>query len=297
MLTDSGIAIDGLPLVSCVTVTAGRIDLIGAAIRCFLAQTYYNREMIIVSQGTSEQNFNIRSMTAKHDNIHFIEAPLRLTLGEMRNLSVEAAHGQVICQWDDDDFYHPNRIMTQFKHLRGSVIACLYTKYLKYFCDTGRMYMIDHSGGTEDYLNVLNSNPYKRYLCGSLMFWKSCFHECKNCLYPERGNQSDKEEDLNVLQKIMKIGVVSGVDVGHEYCYVYHGGNVYDRKHHEMIFHKKLTATQEQLLHSKPYIETMLRIAQVAAPVEVCTTPLLDFDVAGTCVSGDSVYRIDLNGS
>jgi glycosyltransferase involved in cell wall biosynthesis len=246
--------------------------------------------MIIVSQGTSSQNNAIREMIIGHDNIHFVEAPKHLTLGRMRNLSVELSHGEFVCQWDDDDWYHPDRIMTQFRHLRGGAVASLYSKYLKYFADTQQMYMIDHLRGPQDYLDLCELHKHKKFLAGSIMFKKSFFHEFNNCLYPDGGWQSDKEEDLNVLQKLSKVGMIVPITSGHEYCYVYHGGNVYQRRHHEMLFHKKWTGTAEELIACKEHIEKILSVAQIKDLVEVCSTPLLDFDQDGTVLEGKAEY-------
>lgn len=290
MLSDGGISIESKQFVSCVTVTNGRVGAISSAINCFLAQTYSPCELVIVSQGNQDQNLAIRNLIDGKDNIRFIEAPKHLTLGQMRNLSVELAHGDVICQWDDDDWYHPNRVMTQFRSIRGNVIASLYSKYLKYFRDTKKMYMIDHNSGTEDYLELCKWQKHKQFLAGSIMFKKSFFHQFNNCLYPEGGHQSNKEEDLSALQKLLKVGMVVQINSGYEYCYVYHGGNVYERKHHEMLFHKKGTASKEELIGCKKEIEILLHAAQVNDVVEVCSTPLLDFDQAGTVLEGNAEY-------
>jgi glycosyltransferase involved in cell wall biosynthesis len=32
------------------------------------------------------------------------------TLGSLRNLDIEMAQGEYVCQWDDDDWYHAGRI-------------------------------------------------------------------------------------------------------------------------------------------------------------------------------------------
>lgn len=290
MLSDGGISIESKQLVSCVTVTNGRVELIGSAIKCFLAQTYSPCELVIVSQGDRDQNLAIRNMIDGKTNIQFIEAPKHLTLGQMRNLSVELAHGDVICQWDDDDWYHPSRVMTQFRSIRGNAIASLYSKYLKYFRDTKKMYMIDHNSGTQDYLDLCKWHRHKQFLAGSIMFKKPFFHQFNNCLYPEGGHQSNKEEDLSVLQKLLKVGMVVQVNSGYEYCYVYHGGNVYERRHHEMLFHKKGTASKEELLGCKKEVELLLHSAQVNDIVEVCSTPLLDFDQHGTVLEGKAEY-------
>ena len=293
MWNDFGLTIEGSSLVSCVMVTNGRPDQIACSLKSFLSQTYQSKELIIVSQGSSEDNDKIQQMIYGHKSIEFVEAPKRLSLGGMRNLSVELAQGEIICQWDDDDYYHPNRILTQYKCLRGKHVASLYTQYLKYFADTGRLYLIDHLRGTDDYVKVMNQYPFKKYLCGSVMFRKSCFYEANNLLYPECGNQSDKEEDLNVLQRLMKMGEIAPVNVGYEYCYVYHGGNVYQRRHHELVFHKKYCADAERLLFFRSQIEHLLSIAGVTNPVDICSSPILDFDNPETHLEGTLVFRYE----
>jgi glycosyltransferase involved in cell wall biosynthesis len=280
MFTDSGMNIENFMLVSCVTVTTGRDSLIGSAIKSFQNQTYPNREMIIVSQGNQDQNSSIRSKIAGQDNIHFVEAPSRLTLGQMRNLSVELAHGELICQWDDDDLYHPNRITTQVRAIRGGCVASLYTKYLKYFDNTKKLYMIDHLRGADGYIKLLESHPYKKFLCGSILFRKELFHKFKNLLYPEGGDQSNKEEDLNVLQRIMSVGPVAPIDHGYEYCYTYHGSNVYDLRHHKMLFHHKFTAGEQELLACRSEIEVTLGMGDFDGPIDVCTmSGMFDYNV------------------
>lgn len=284
------LSMDGLSLVSCVMVTTGRVDLISKSLRSFLLQKFPSKELIVVSQGSKEQNEIIKNLTAPHHNIQFVEAPKRLSLGEMRNLSVELALGEVICQWDDDDIYHPNRISTQFKALRYNTVASLYSSYLKYFVNKRTLYMIDHLRGSDDYVVEMNKNPYKKYLCGSIMFRKSCFHEVNNRLYPECGSQSQKEEDLNVLQRLMRMGEVSAVSCGYEYCYVFHGQNVYDSRHHEMLLHKKHIATMQELTACKTQIEDVLQIGGVQENVCVCTAPILDLHVQNLAVASQPVF-------
>lgn len=289
MLCDSGVCGPELLLISCVTVTTGRHDLIQGAVQSFLAQTYPRREMVILSQGSPDANKRIEEYVKAYPNIQLVEAPSRLTLGEMRNASVELAHGDVICQWDDDDYYHPSRLAAQFKALRANAVASLYTAHLKYFADTGQLYMIDYLRGTEDYMKLCESHPYKRFLCGSVMFRKSCFYHAKNRLYPERGAQSGREEDLNVLQRLMQMGHITPVHTPFHYCYVFHGGNVYERHHHEMLFHKKHIATMDELMEQVNGIDDTLRASGVRRAVDICTSPPLNFDIPDTSLVGETI--------
>jgi len=260
------------PKISCVTVTTGRDDLIGGALRCFEAQTYANKELVVVSQGTAERNATIRQMVSAIKGAIFIEAPSNISLGAMRNVSIELTTGDIICQWDDDDFYHPDRLMTQFKHLRGRAVASLYTQHLKYFKNTGRMYWIDYTRGPESYMDILQQSPYKRFLTGSVMFRKSCFHQFRSFLYPEFGYQSDREEDLNVLQKLMQSGSVVGVNEGHHYVYVFHGGNTYEHHHHRMCLHLKHLLQADELRERKPVLDRAFA-AMGLSGFDLCTAP------------------------
>jgi glycosyltransferase involved in cell wall biosynthesis len=285
---------DNLPRISCVTVTRGRYEQLIYAIRCFAAQTYPHRELVILSQGDRETNQRIKELvdaSGVSSDVQFVEAPESLTLGQMRNTSVEIATGKIICQWDDDDLYHPERLTTQYNALKrgGNVVASLYTVFLKYFADDGTLYLIDHADGSEDYRQVLQEQPFKRFLCGSVMFYKSCFHRAFNRLYPEFGPQSASQEDLNVLQRLMQMGEVIGIDKGH-YIYVWHGSNVCDKRHHKFLFHKKRIAGRVELLQQRAVIESTLRAAKIPSSIQVCTTQPVDFDDPQSVISKECVF-------
>ena len=41
-------------------------------------------------------------------------------LGDLHRISVAAAQGEYVVQWDDDDFYHPDRLTSQLAEIRRS---------------------------------------------------------------------------------------------------------------------------------------------------------------------------------
>ena len=41
-----------------------------------------------------------------------------VSLGAARNLTVDTARGAYVCQWDDDDLYHPERLRIQYEARR-----------------------------------------------------------------------------------------------------------------------------------------------------------------------------------
>ncbi len=98
------------PLVSCITPTYNRPELLRQSISLFLQQEYENKELIIIDDSSiSQQYSNIVELEAvKH--IFFRE---KQTIGEKRNTACEYATGEIIVHWDDDDWYTPQWIKQQ----------------------------------------------------------------------------------------------------------------------------------------------------------------------------------------
>lgn len=243
---------ESVPLITCTCVTKDRPQLLKKAIDYYVYQTYPNKNLVIVSQGSEESNkeneFYVQSL--QRSDILFIKAPSSLSLGSMRNVSVELATGEIICQWDDDDIYHPDRIKNQYQELRcdNRNIAAVYCDFLKYFLNSGELYWCNWHN--EPKLN-------HQFLCGSVMFYKKAFHMYP-MFYPEYGGQSIVEEDLNVLEKLIYKGSIAPVSSGIDYIYVYHGINTYDLEHHKLTLNtswgKKVYSINE-LLEKKFLLE------------------------------------------
>lgn len=221
------------PKISCTTVTLGRVPLIKKSIDCYRAQTYKNKEMIILSQGKAEDNAQIEAYIRSlgRDDIKLYTTREDTCLGAMRNLSVELATGEVVCQWDDDDLYHPYRLVTQYNALREEACQPLYMEHLKYFKNTGDMYWIDWS---------IEGEERRSYLCGTAMYYKRTFERAGNMLYPEAGSQCHVEEDWNALDRLIEFGRIAPIREGYQYIYVYHGDNIYDLDHHKLVLDKRV---------------------------------------------------------
>lgn len=256
----------GLPTITCVTVTKGRCDHLRRSIQCYLRQSYVNKNMVIVSQGTDDDNAKIGEYiySLNRSDISYFTAATDLCLGAMRNTSVEIATGRVICQWDDDDLYHPDRLMLQYNVLRADTrrVACLYCDFLKYFKTTGDVYWCDWAG--EPLLT-------HRFLPGSVMFYKEVFGQFR-IFYPQEGIQCHVEEDLNVLEKLRSKGDLGPVWSGWHYTYVFHGSNVYDLDHHNLTLDTswgKKVLDVEQLLERRELLESTFEKVGVDSPVNV----------------------------
>lgn len=122
--------------VSCVMVTqAGRLELARVAVGCFTAQTYEDRELVIVTDDDCQvavpwvpidytdrlraDGFqpDAHPRIASASPVHVVRAPRGLTLGDLRNMGTAAARGEYIAQWDDDDWSHRDRLALQVREL------------------------------------------------------------------------------------------------------------------------------------------------------------------------------------
>lgn len=116
---------DSGPRISCVMVTADRAAIARRAVRCFLDQSWSNRELVVVDDGT-EDYAPILSAIPADRLIHYrIARSPDNNLGRLRNLSLDLARGELVAQWDDDDWYHPERLKRQAMALTGEKQACV----------------------------------------------------------------------------------------------------------------------------------------------------------------------------
>ena len=109
-----------LPLVSCIMPTANRRRFVPDAIRLFQRQDYANKELVILDDGAD----SVEDLVPNDPQIRYIRQTGKRTLGTKRNECVQAAHGDLILHWDDDDWYAPHRIQVQVEALQGGYDVC-----------------------------------------------------------------------------------------------------------------------------------------------------------------------------
>lgn len=234
-----------LPTISCLCLSLNRLVQLKEAIRCYCDQSYPNKELIILSEGSKRYKAAIQAHmdTLDRKDIRFI--PLEgkdYSLGKLRNISVEAAQGEIICQWDDDDLNHPERLKTQASFMFNEQAgACCMTDQLQYFWESRELFWVnwwqERLGG------------YHRLIPGTLMMFKD-----QRFKYPEDGSRAHAGEDSAFLESFYdKIKIAPLKDVGHLYVYTFHGSNTFDQSHHEKIsllygMHSDEIWKREQLL-------------------------------------------------
>lgn len=106
------------PLVTCLCLTRNRRQWIPKAIESFLAQTYRNKELLILADGE-----RVRDLIPDNRSIRIIEIEEGYTIGPKRNFGVLRSLGEIIAHWDDDDYSAPGRLDDQVGRLLSSQVA------------------------------------------------------------------------------------------------------------------------------------------------------------------------------
>lgn len=102
------------PSVSIITPTRNRQPLLPLIARCVAAQDHRDLEWLILDD--SPEPWSERSGL---DDPRFVyrHAADRLSIGEKRNRLIEAARGELIVHFDDDDYYAPNYVSRRVAQL------------------------------------------------------------------------------------------------------------------------------------------------------------------------------------
>ncbi|MCL4498950.1 MAG: glycosyltransferase, partial [Chloroflexi bacterium] len=97
------------PLVTCLMATRDRRAFVKQSVKYFLNQDYPSKELLILDDGSEP----VADLIPGTDEIRYVRMSHRVTLGEKRNLGVEASRGDIIVLWDDDDWHSPHRVSYQ----------------------------------------------------------------------------------------------------------------------------------------------------------------------------------------
>lgn len=234
-------------MISCLCITRkGRLAMLARAIGDFVRQTLCERELVIVHDGDAGAHDRILRLAARHAGqvIRVVRTVPGQTLGALRNQAVAQAGGDWLCQWDDDDRYHPQRLALQWQTAqRDGAVANFLADQLHWFQADGVLTWDDW-----------DSEPYPLNLIqGSLLARRDIMPS-----YPDLA----RGEDTQLTHQLLRDAAASGLaisrlrDAGWCYVYVYHGANVWDADHHRAISAAKhlpahLLLPRLNLLHAR----------------------------------------------
>lgn len=200
-----------------------RLPMLRRAIDAYLRQSHEERELVVVvDRGAQADRRAVAELVAApgRADVRLHLAPAGLTLGALRNLSVACARGELLCQWDDDDLHHPDRIATQAAALAASGRdAAILADVLLY-------------RERERTLRWTNWAPTP---AGGHPATLLC-HSRAAPRYPETGPAAARGEDLAALLPLAAAGALHRqAGAAHLYVYVTHGANTTDAAHHAML--------------------------------------------------------------
>jgi glycosyltransferase involved in cell wall biosynthesis len=206
------------PKVSCLVVTADRGRFLKRALLSYRAQTYPRKELVVVDDGREALDDLLADLPAGEVRYVRLEKGPGNTLGRLRNLSLDAATGDLMTQWDDDDWYHPDRLSLQVAALEEGKDSSVLTSAL-FHLDTPGYFQHPFRG------------LFRAGVPGSLLLRKDPLLR-----YPELS----RGEDTAFLRSWRK-RPQARLDVSCSYLHIrcYHGSNTWDYGH----FVRRLTST------------------------------------------------------
>ena len=246
------------PLISCLCVTRGKPLLLQRAIKCYMAQTYSNKELIIVFESDDLETINfLKSINTSDIRKFEVRRSPNINLGQLRNIAISYASGEYVCQWDDDDWFHSGRLEFQYEVIKetgfkGSIL----TRWIVY--------------------NSLSATAYvsnKRLWEGSVM--------CKKSIMQDKVYENEKMgEDTPVIEYLYSMKYLFPINnAPNLYIYVYHGENTWNYEHWNLVFQ----LSEEFKSKDSKQIKNILaeKIPEVEASIcidQILNNPLFDVD-------------------
>ncbi len=195
------------PLVSCLMVTRGNPSLVSAALACFRAQTWQNKELVVVCANITQ---DLRDLMKDDRRVRLVEITQELPLGDLRNLALARSAGTYVCQWDDDDLYDPRRIAVMMGVLNSAgVMSVFMSRWLIWW-------------PARDIVALSATRLWE----GSMLAHRSVIPA-----YPS----ITRGEDSYVASWITAYHPTALLDCAHMYCYRITGQNTWGESHFEQM--------------------------------------------------------------
>jgi glycosyltransferase involved in cell wall biosynthesis len=204
------------PKISCLCVTRNRVEYLKQSIECFRGQSYGNKELVIVYVADDDATAKFTKGLVG-DDLVIVEVPVEdnTSLGDVRNIAIENATGDYICNWDDDDWFHKDRLKIQLQSIIDSKKRASILYYLIIF----------------DRLEKTAYTTNCRTWENSIMCEKKVLDE-----YGIKYPPLQKGEDTDFVDGLRDANVLFPIIRPQLYIYNYTGGNTCDKSHFERMF-------------------------------------------------------------
>lgn len=194
-------------LVSCIVPTHNRSDLLPRAIRSIQKQTYKNIEIIVVSDGSTDNTDSIMEDLCQQDErIRFIKYSPAQGGNFARNRGIQEAQGDYIAFLDDDDEWLDTKLDKQIDLLkRNKNIGMSYTGVRIIYVDENMEYSFIGKADGDLSKEILFSNVIGT--TSSVLIKKEILLKCGGF---DNNLKAAQDHDLWIrICQVCKIGVVS----------------------------------------------------------------------------------------
>ncbi len=196
------------PLVSCLMMTRGNIDLMRYSLACYQRQTYAHRELMVVAEPEASEKVQAFIASQEALNVRVFVAPPGLTLGDLRNFAAARARGAILVGWDDDDLSDPRRLDIAVHVLRQTGVAAVFLARWLIWWPQRKVAAISDRRSWE----------------GTIAAWRSYMP-----IYPPL----TRGEDAVAVEGLTSTHRVARVDCPLLYVYAVTGRNTWDSSHFE----------------------------------------------------------------
>lgn len=197
------------PLISCIMPTQGRPEYVLHSIQLFLRQDYPHKELIIID----DDNQDLTDRLPLDSRLRYLHLPAGTSIGAKRNKACELAKGEIIAQWDDDDWYSPDRLSVQAAPLLvGQADISALTAHIFFDLPTWKFWTCTPELHRRLFVRDVHG--------GTLVFWRKIWQHVVR--YPNRS----LAEDAIFLDHAIRRGarLERLINTG-QFVYVRHGGN------------------------------------------------------------------------
>ena len=149
--------------VSVVTPTYGRGHHMERLYRAFDAQTWPNKELVVLDDSPEPSPF---MMTQTDPRVRYVHDPKRLSVGEKRNRLAELASGELLAHFDDDDYYGPLYLQKMAAYLETCELVKLSGWFAWSTTHRGLFYW-DTAAAANFHLLVESNKPIRAYNIGN----------------------------------------------------------------------------------------------------------------------------------
>jgi len=227
-LVPKGSECDKRAFISCLCVTRMRIEALKRAIECYQQQSHPDRELLVLCEDDDHQTIEfLQTLDNPQIRGHIVPVQPRLTLGELRNRAIAAAKGDYICQWDDDDWYHPRRLELQLKTALGqNKAASILPRWLIYS-------RLEHAA-----------------YCSNVRLWEGSLLCRKALLQSGPGYPAiSKGEDTAVIAWLYVQDELAIEDRPDLYVYMHSGNNTWEDRHFKQILDSSTALSPKDTEH------------------------------------------------